>query len=189
MQRKRLGLIWGTILWLSKTKKHLLLLLHQDSRSLGWDCCCVWGLTSAVMTVSSQAPLQNCQTNRNNYTLTQSLIIIHLQAGYSDAFSNDLFTRYFERYLQSKFLQILLLDKLILFPWYWQDNYTMAQWAQLGRIPYLNPITWGRKQATNMNTLHTAGIKLHEHIWWTLHMLLHTIIIVHLLQNLISTCF
>lgn len=37
LQRKWLGLIWGTILQMSKTKKHL----HQDSRSLGWDC--VWG--------------------------------------------------------------------------------------------------------------------------------------------------
>jgi hypothetical protein len=38
LQRKWLGLIWGTLLWLSKTKEDL----HQDSRFLGWDC--VWGL-------------------------------------------------------------------------------------------------------------------------------------------------
>jgi hypothetical protein len=45
LQRKWLGLIWGTTLWLSKTKKRLLLLLlHHDSRSLGCDCCCVRGL-------------------------------------------------------------------------------------------------------------------------------------------------
>jgi hypothetical protein len=39
LQSKWFGLIWGTILRMSKTKKHL---LPQDSRSLPWDC--VWGL-------------------------------------------------------------------------------------------------------------------------------------------------
>jgi hypothetical protein len=82
-----------------------------------WHQCLPW---SVAITLSSQALLQNCQTNGNNYiTLTRSLIIIHTQV-IQIPFTNDLFTRYFEHCSPSFFKPCCSINSL--FPRYWQDN-------------------------------------------------------------------
>jgi hypothetical protein len=96
--------------------------LHRTYKKIGESA------TSSRLTMTSTSSLFSCDnslftdafpelSNSSNYiTLKRSLIIIRLQV-IQMPFSDDLFTKHFEQ-TAFQFLQTMLFDKLVLFPWY-----------------------------------------------------------------------